>query len=66
MVGKLLVPLVIDWAKDFENDVDIETSRFEVAARPFNSTEKYECFLLILIVNRAARGSIRHSLLQLA
>ena len=34
--------LEIDGAEDFDNDVDIETSRFEVAARPLNSTEGQE------------------------
>ena len=31
--------LVIDGAEDWDNIVDIETSRFEGAARPLNSTE---------------------------
>ena len=34
--------LEIDGAEDFNNDVDIETSRFEVATRPLNSTERHE------------------------
>ena len=34
--------LLIDWAEEFDNNVDIETSKFEVAARPLNSTEKHK------------------------
>ncbi len=33
---------VIDEARDSDNGVAVETSRYEVAARPLNSTEGHE------------------------